>query len=74
MSTPSMTSTPDTRQVSEHRDFAAFHLYQIIRPEGGLDWDELSPGQRRELRDQIEMAAERTCLVDEDGHDLREAS
>jgi hypothetical protein len=46
-------------QLDDQIEAAASHLYTIVRPEGGLAWEELSPGQQRKYRDAIYDAVDR---------------
>lgn len=45
-----------------HRERAAFHLYEAVRPEGGLSWHELTSAQRCRHRELITLAVSLTDL------------
>lgn len=51
-----MLPAPDpTMTRDEHRDRAAWHLYELVKPEGGLSWWQLSPAQQARYRGFIHM-------------------
>lgn len=41
----------------EHRQHAAWHLYDAVKPEGGLSWWQLTPNQQQRFLGLIDMAA-----------------
>ena len=64
---PTPQAPPSDRQPTrdDHRDEAAWHLYQAVSPEGGLLWSQLTDRQRAHYRSLIrlaERASDRTAV------------
>jgi len=49
--------------MDPHGDLAAFHLYELVKPEGGLSWDALTSDQRAQYRGLIAVAARQTDVT-----------
>jgi len=49
----------------DHLEQAAFHLYASVKPDNGLEWWELSSGQRDDYRLLIAHAHTATAKIDE---------
>lgn len=47
-------------QQDHHRYHAAAHLYDSVKPEGGLEWPQLSPDQRLQFVTLIDGAIEQS--------------
>ena len=59
------TDTSHDRQatVDVHQGLAAFHLYEIVKPEGGLEWAALTMAQRAKYRGLIKLAERMTDVT-----------
>lgn len=46
-----------------YREAAAWNLYEIVKPAGGLSWLELSDGQKNAYRALVDQAVAKTARV-----------
>lgn len=56
-STPAQQQPTAGLTAAEHREHAAWHLYEAVRPEGGLSWWQLTDAQRARYQGLITLAA-----------------
>lgn len=61
-SAPALVATPRTT-ADEHRARAAWHLYELVKPAGGINWWLLTDGQRARFVNQIRMAERSSDLT-----------